>query len=611
MKKLTCDSMTVLSRTSLQGSFILLSDQNPAELLRFCRVDLRKQVKGNGSIGIKEIQELRTVKGFILMGVHGSTYGPAVAHDLRLYLIKAEEALLFRKKMYDKEGIGHFDSCFEEVDAGWSKLTFPEIRTITSYPKGGGWEESKPGVDTKWKLAHHFEYPKICAERIHLAYSEFNKSGMDVKLFGPSSSLGPISQNKANGHRDAYIDIIPNHQDTNRSVGNVTLAGAINLDAEVAILTEPLQEGKTISPKTMTMRDVIRKLYVKIGARKFPAFLYCFKSYNGQHLLWFWDTVLEIREWIDAFRQNGPAYIWHRMMHWGWDKGSCKRLFLLSFDSDTAIAAMNSVWNAKRQRIITVASGSDAASRLRFGTSPFILRTGEDKEARIKPPAVQRSNLGVGDIGGRDFDDMKSVGDQSDTETVWEDDYDEEEDFKDNDVSAMGDDDGFDQGEDEASDDEATCNDDERYGNEGDDEEDDDTVENDDSVCSTKASGRYAKGKNSSVNATVQSLLEENQRLRDENSRRLAEMEAKFMEMLYNSYAANASSAKAPPVETESDRDSDQKMPAKEADVEMEDDVCGTDLNRSGQEPGATSGSNAEGDISQTGETGGAPAGVK
>jgi hypothetical protein len=356
------------------------------------------------------------------------------------------------------------------LDEDWRHLTFPELRAITSYPKGGGWEESKPGVDIKWKLAHHFEYPEICEERVHLAFSEFVKSGMDAKLFGPYSSLEPISQNKAKGQRDAYIDMIPDHQNTNRSVGNVTLAGAINLDAEVAVLTEPVQEGKIIKPRTMTLRDVIRKLYVKIGTRKFPAFLYSFKTYNGQHLLWFWDTVHEIREWIDVFRQNGPAYIWHRMMHWGWDKGSCKRLFLASFDSEMAIAAMNSVWNAKHQKIISVASGSDAATRLHFGTSPFILRTGEEKEARIKPTEVQHSNLGVGDIGGKDVDDMKSVGDQSDTETVWED-YDDNEVFEGDDVSEMGDDDGLDNDAEEGSDDKATRNNEDRYGD-GDDDGD-------------------------------------------------------------------------------------------------------------------------------------------
>jgi hypothetical protein len=136
---------------TFQGSFILLSDQNSVDLLRFCRVDVRKQLKGNGSIGIKEIQELRTVKGLILMGVgvHGTTFGPSVAHDLHLHLSRAELALLDCKKMYDEDGIGHFDSRFEELDEDWRHLTFPELRAITSYPKGGGWEESKPRVDTK------------------------------------------------------------------------------------------------------------------------------------------------------------------------------------------------------------------------------------------------------------------------------------------------------------------------------------------------------------------------------------------------------------------------------------------------------------------------------
>lgn len=130
-------------------------------------------------------------------------------------------------------------------------------------------------------------------------------------------------------------------------------------------------------------------------------------------------------------------------MHWGWDKGFCKHLFLLSFDSETATAAMNLQWSAVQQKVISVGTCSDAASRLCFSTSPFILRTGEDKETHIKPPSVQRADLQAGDLGGRDFDDLKSVGNQSDTETVFED-CDEYKDYDDEEVSVMGDDDGFD-----------------------------------------------------------------------------------------------------------------------------------------------------------------------
>ena len=220
-----------------------------------------------------------------------------------------------------------------------------------------------------------------------------------------------------------------------------------------------------------------------------------------------------------------------------------------------------------------------------------------------------RTFLG-GDIGGKDFDDLKSVGDQSDTETVWEDDYDEDEDFEDDDVSPMGDDAGF-EDDDEESDAEATRNEDDRYGGEDDDEEEDEMEyddEDDDSACSTKVSGRYKK-RADGVKLTVHSLLEENQRLREENTRRLIEMEAKFTEMLHNSYAANAAAAKspAPAACSDVDEDGDQKMPAKEVNV----DKVGTDVNSGGQEAGATGGSNAEGDISQTGETSGASAGIK
>ena len=70
--------------------------------------------------------------------------------------------------------------------------------------------------------------------------------------------------------------------------------------------------------------------------------------------------------------------------------------------------------------------------------------------------------------------------------------------------------------------------------------------------------------------------------------------------------------AKVADVEMVSEEDDgDLKMPAKEAEVEMDVDDIGTESNCGGQEPGAAGGSNAEGDISQTGETSGASAGIK
>ena len=66
--------------------------------------------------------------------------------------------MLFCKKLYEEEGLGKFNSKYKELDEDWKNLPFPEICSITSYLKGGAWEETKKGEDTKWKLAHHLEF---------------------------------------------------------------------------------------------------------------------------------------------------------------------------------------------------------------------------------------------------------------------------------------------------------------------------------------------------------------------------------------------------------------------------------------------------------------------
>jgi hypothetical protein len=92
-------------------------------------------------------------------------------------------------------------------------------------------------------------------------------------------------------------------------------------------------------------------------------------------------------------------------------------------------------------------------------------------------------------------------------------------------------------------------------------------------------------------------------------------MEAKFMEMLQATYAKNAANANAARATSaglcSDDDDGDKKMPAKEPTVPMDEDERGTESNSGSHKPGATGGAKAGGDISQTGETGGAPAGMK
>ena len=121
---------------------------------------------------------------------------------------------------------------------------------------------------------------------------------------------------------------------------------------------------------------------------------------------------------------------------------------------------MNSKWSAKKQQVIEIAFGSEAAARLKFGTSPFVLKAGEttlpEQEKKKKaPPNITPSNLHPDQKGGIDVDDLQSVSGQSHAETVFgkvsEDEEDNEE-YADDEVSMMGDDEGF-----ESEDDEKTC----------------------------------------------------------------------------------------------------------------------------------------------------------
>lgn len=471
---------------AFRGAFILLSDKPPEEILQICRVDLRMKFKG--SVGIKEMQELHTNVDLILLGVHANTFSESVASDFKAGLIKAEEGAFRRMEMYEQAGAGEYDDVYDLLDRNWKNLDFPEILGVRSYPKQGPYEESKAGSDTSWKLAHHFQSANRCSDRIAVALTEFKRSGALNRLFGQQAIIVNISEVTKSG-KDQYNSLILKHQNTNRSVGSVTLPGAISIDEEMTIFFEETSPPQ-ITYKTMTVRDIIRKCYVKIGARRIPAFLYASKTSGGHHQLYFWDTVPEIQDFVNTFSRQGAAFLWHRCMLWGWEKKATKDLFMKSFDSTTAISAMNSKWSEKKGCAVEIEMSPEAAAFLNFGSSPFILKDGEDKISRknARKGTIRRGNLKPEDIGGIDTDDLDSVGDESHAETVFarksavEDDEDSEDDY-DDDVSRMS------EGEDFDTDEEHTVAQDNDNDSEEDSYEAEEYIVNsdDDSAFATKA----------------------------------------------------------------------------------------------------------------------------
>lgn len=265
-------------------------------------------------------------------------------------------------------------------------------------------------------------------------------------MFGTQAILVRISD-ITKGGKDEYNGLIYTHQNINRSVGNVTMPGAIDMDAEVSMSFDPTVDGKERTIKTMTLRDIIRRIYVKIGGRKIPVFLYAFKTPQGHYQLWFWDTVPQIRDFVTLFARQGAAYVWHQCRCWGWQQGPMKRLFQASFSPEIGHSAMNSKWCSHRNCAVEIEMSPEAAALLNFGSSPFILKEGEDKASRQKTETkgvISRGNIKPNEIGGMDADDLVSLRDESNAQTVFQDEDDEDEyedDDVDDNVSSMGDED--------------------------------------------------------------------------------------------------------------------------------------------------------------------------
>jgi hypothetical protein len=526
------------------GSYILLSDKDPVDIFKWARVDLRGT---QGEYEIKPMQELYTMLGYVFLGVHANAHGPNVVWDFRRQLVLAELELLEAKVAYendDDENPTLYDPLFEKADLDWSALDFPEMRAVRTYPKGGDWEPTERGKDTSWKFAIHVEYATQCDERIKVAVEYLRQKGGVGRLFGDQAILEEVINDPNDiGGKNAFRELIPKHQNTNRSVGNAVLSGFVNIDFPVAICFQNHKEGETRKFREMTMRDVLHKLYIKLDGRKFPVFLYCFRNYRDQYQIFFWDKVPEIREFVKGIIQILPSYIWHTCYRWGWDMGSVKRLFDNSFTSDTSIRAQNSQWSKAKNKVVEVVSGTDADARLSFGTSPFILEKDEDmKQARpAKRIKIVHSNISPGKQGGCDIDDgIESVGGQSNADTVYQEgmgDYN-----GDDDVSEMGDDEGFEEEDEAESEAEDTVHEG-GYKNEEDEDDDDEEAsdeeedEDDNSTFGTmddlKRRGRkISSDMAAAYELEIETLKAANESMQTTFLEQMAQMQRQFQEEL-------------------------------------------------------------------------------
>jgi hypothetical protein len=253
---------------NFKGAFILLSDKTAEEILQYVRVDLQRTFKG--TVQIKQMQELHTSVGLIVLSMHGNTHSDSVAHDFRVGLAKAEADLLARKKLFEEEGAGVSDHLFDSVSFDWKGIDFPDILGVRSYPRRGPYKESKKGVDTLWKLAQHFQTAKMTDERADTAIVEFRHSG-GMRLFGTQAILVRISE-ITKGGKDEYNGLIYTHQNINRSVGNVTMPGAIDMDAKASLSFDPGADGNKRTLKRMMLRDIICRITSRLEAGRFLFF---------------------------------------------------------------------------------------------------------------------------------------------------------------------------------------------------------------------------------------------------------------------------------------------------------------------------------------------------
>jgi hypothetical protein len=425
-------------------------------------------------------------------------------------------------------------------------MEFPELSSSRGFPKGGIYEQGKG--DVSWKLAIHVCYATADHDRVLAAVNEFKRIKGVLRLFGEEALLEEVIHDYRDvAGRDDFQAQCPKHQNINRSVGSAVLQGFVNIDASVAMYFEPPREGKVRIPKEMNIRDVLRKLYIKIGGRKFSVFVYCFKNFRGQYQIWFWDKFPAMRSFTDETLRILPAHIWHSMRRWGWDLGCCRRLMNMSFDSETATNAMNSKFNPTTKKVILLSVNSQAAEHAAFGQSPFILEPGEEMKTPqpLKKVQVKRSQLGPSDAGGMDISDLHSVGGQSNTDTVAVDDdevseWDENEGFEDQDgVEEVG-------GEEESRDESTRAGVDEEEDYDDEDEEEDGKMPAEmdaDSAFDTKASA-FSERSGSTANfykGEIARMQEENAeeiaRIQEENAANMRAMVAQ-MEAMQRAFQA-------------------------------------------------------------------------
>ena len=310
--------------------------EDPKQFLSDSLVDLA-QVDGI-QFFYKHIQALDTSRKLMLM------YAPnSVPMDT--YASEVQKLLEAREKEWTVKNPHLWD---KRVHSG----EFPEIKCILDWGRGTKWEERKAGApneDTTHRKVPTFLYATKHEERIMALVKECKRRGLEKGIFGEHAFFQEVPGRDApDAQKVRYAIMLCNHGAVQKSLGQVSLEGLVDIDKKITAELMPDESGPRQSPGSYSVRDLMMKM--KAGDAKLWQGI--FRGRNGTWYGYFPGTDPAATSRAKTFAKDLASELKIFLIKQGWVFSNVKALIAKSFSSEAADNASKAKWCKKSQRVI-------------------------------------------------------------------------------------------------------------------------------------------------------------------------------------------------------------------------------------------------------------------
>ena len=285
---------------------------------------------------------------------------------------------------------------------------FPEFDVILDWGREGNWKDPKKrvaGEDTSHRKVPTFVYEKLNEERLIKICTAAKERELEKKAMGQHAFFQVLPEERGSKidkvKKDQLDDWYITQGGTQKSLGDVILAGLTKPDVKVKVELEEDEAGPWASPGSYTVEEILMKIFSGT-TRVFQAIL---RGYHGHFIGFFSGINANASKMAEEIGEDLASWLKVYLLRRGWKVECVQKLIKESFTPEAADNATKARYCKRTQRVISGAAVKRMEHNKALDEAGIIDRRlgyteSELKELRERELAME---CGVGNVNKSEF----------------------------------------------------------------------------------------------------------------------------------------------------------------------------------------------------------------